>query len=546
MKKRFLLVVLLILSLTGFTQAETLVVNAGDGNLNEVIGADTLADGTQAHDMYQLVTLDMTYKFTAPITPKGDITIVGVLDPTTLRPPCIQPAVLPDASIPDIMLSMTVNGSQAMLENLYLLALATNNTANGAGTAIMVTANEVDITVENCVFDGWLGFGIGYNGNWCDFFINGCDFRNFVHPNQHYVGEVIRNTWPNEAYTDTLIMTNNTMFCVNGYAAAPVTKFYETYFEFVGNKVLWTFKNPMFIFNVTNAKINNNDFYGTYVGGVDTNENPWWDNLWEPDTTYGVIALQPLSEANAKLFLPGDSLNPDILALAEAARTVEVKDNICFWPEAVTDFWDSWNATEANTVITPDFISERTQAMFADDATWPNLVDSDNSILDPGYMATLDNDVLNGTIGNDIGILSYFEQIRSGTALTDVWGYGITQVSGETDWVPEWPLPEASVLPTTVREEGTARPDQFALANAYPNPFNPSTTIEYMLNTDGITSLSVYNVLGRNIMTLVDREYQNAGLYKRSVSMTGFTSGMYFVVLEHAGDRAIQKIMLLK
>ena len=78
------------------------------------------------------------------------------------------------------------------------------------------------------------------------------------------------------------------------------------YFEFINNKVLYTFKNPFFIFNVTEAKINDKVFYGAYTGGVDQAEHPWWDNLWNPDTTYGVIALQSLSEDNKAQFNPAD------------------------------------------------------------------------------------------------------------------------------------------------------------------------------------------------------------------------------------------------
>ena len=260
-----------------FAQAsDTLVVTADGNDLNTVISSDTLANGDQAHHVYKLVTLDKTYKFSGTITATEDISVIGVLDPSTGRPPCIQPAVLEDNSIPGTLFNLNAAGIKGTFKNLYLLALATNNTANGGGIAIQMSADNIRLTVYNCVFDGWQTFAIGYNGNWDDFFISYSNFRNMVHPNQWYIGEVIRNMWPNTAYTDTLSMIGNTMLAVNGYAAAPVTKFYTTYFEFIYNKVLYTFKNPLFVFNVTNAKINNNLFYGTYAGGVSHDENPRW------------------------------------------------------------------------------------------------------------------------------------------------------------------------------------------------------------------------------------------------------------------------------
>ena len=275
MKQIIWFFVILVLFFTSQVLADTMTIRASQGNINEIIEADTLANGSQAHDTYQLVTLDTTYKFTGALTIREDMTIMGVLDPVTGRPPCIQPAVLQDFTIPPTLFIINVAGTKVTVKNVYLLALATNNTANADGQVFSVTADEVSLTVDNCVFDAWQAFGIGYSGNWDDFFIWNCHFRNFVHPNQWYIGEVLRNTWPGEAYTDTISMVGNTMLCINGYAAGQVTKFYEKYFEFTDNKVLYTFKNPFFIFNMTEGKINDNIFYANYSGGVDTTENPW-------------------------------------------------------------------------------------------------------------------------------------------------------------------------------------------------------------------------------------------------------------------------------
>jgi hypothetical protein len=541
--KQVLLLITVVMLLSApsilFAQA-TLDIYATQGNLNDIIEADTLANGTQAHDVYRLVSLDTTYKFTGTITATGDITVEGVVDPVTSRPPCIQPAVLPDNSIPLTIFTLNGTGIKGTFKNLYLLALATNNTANAAGQAFQVSADNVRLTVDNCVFDGWLGFGIGYNGQWDSFFVTNSNFRNMVHPNQWYVGEVIRNEWPGEAYTDTMSFVGNNMLCINGYAAAPVTKWYQTYFEFINNKVLYTFKNPFFIFNMTEGKINNNFFYGNYAGGVDQTEHPWWDNLWYPDSTYGVIALQPLNAANKEMFNPADT------SAAEGLRNVEVMDNTYFWPTDLTNFWTTWNGTQTNWIRTTMWMNERTIDMFADDVTYPFLVESGNVNADPGYMVSLDPEILNGTTGNDIGLLAYFEQIRLGTAATDVWGYAMTQVSGADDWTPPWPLPEASFISGIEDNPTTLVPSQFALKSIYPNPFNPSTNIEYTLSTPGVTSLKVYNVVGQHILTFIDNVFQNANTYNISIDMSGFTSGMYLVVLKQGNSISVRKMMLLK
>ena len=521
-------------------QGGVLDITADQGYLNEVIEADKLPNGSQGHDVYRLVSLDKTYTYTGTITATGDLKVVGIVDPVTGRPPCIQPAVLQDGSLPVTLFTLNGAGIQGYFKDLYLLAKATNNTANADGIAIQVSADSVRLTVENCVFDGWQAFAIGYNGQWDNFFIRGSHFRNMVHPNQWYIGEVIRNEWPGEAYTDTLSFVGNTMLCINGYAACPVTKWYTRYFEFVDNKVLYTFKNPFFIFNVTEARINGNVFYGNYAGGVDQTEHPWWDNLWYPDSSYGVIALQPLSEANQAMY------DPATPALAEGKRRVEVKDNVYYWPQALKDIWATWNSTQANWIRTPVFMNERTVAMFADGVTYPYLDESNNVDADPGFMNVIDAAVLNGTTDNDIGLLAYFQQIRSGTAATDVWGYGITQVGADAGWVPDWPLPENQYLPTRIKPQPSSTPNEFALGNNYPNPFNPRTTIQYNLTQPGRVSLTVYNLLGQQLLKILDDEFCDPGMYKVTLDMVSYQTGIYFCVLRQGNKVSVKKMTLIK
>jgi len=547
MKQSLLLIILLIICFVSFAQAQTLDVSASDGYINEVIEADTLANGNQAHSVYNLVTLDDTYEFNGTLRIQEDLTITGTIDPSTERPPCIQPTVLPDQSVPQILFLINQAGVSVNIENLYLLASSVDNTFNTDGIAVSVTADDVRLTIENCVFDGWHAFGVGYSGQWDSFFFNNNHFRNFVHPNQWYVGEVIRNTWPGEAYTDTLSMVGNTMLCLNGYAAGPVTKFYQRYFEFVDNSVLYTFKNPFFIFNTTEGKINDNIFYANYSGGVDTTEHPWWDNLWVPDSSYGVIALQPLNEHNAKMFVPGDSTNPNILAIAETLRTVEVKNNAYYWPSEITNHWTTWNNTQPNTIRTPVFMNDRTVGMFADDAAYPYLDASNNVEVNQSFMTNMDNEILNGTPDRyNIGFLDYFEQVRTNTALADYWGYQLIDVGTAANWTPPWPLPESAFI--TSIEEGMSNhvPAIFKLRGAYPNPFNPSTNINFTLNEPGKISLVIYDVLGQQVKTLINNEFRNAKTYNVSADMSEFSSGLYFAVLKSGNKTASKKMILMK
>ena len=95
------------------------------------------------------------------------------------------------------------------------------------------------------------------------------------------------------------------------------------------------------------------------------------------------------------------------------------------------------------------------------------------------------------------------------------------------------------------------RPEAFSLADNFPNPFNPTTTIKYALPQAADVELTVYNVVGQPVRTLV-AEYQSAGRYAVEWDATNdsghsLSSGMYFYRLEAGGEfLEIKKMLLLK
>lgn len=86
--------------------------------------------------------------------------------------------------------------------------------------------------------------------------------------------------------------------------------------------------------------------------------------------------------------------------------------------------------------------------------------------------------------------------------------------------------------------------DKFKLLQNYPNPFNPSTRIQYTLQgVNQLVNLKVYNVLGKEVGTLVNEE-QSAGSYEVVFNASGLTSGIYFYKL-NAGKFTETKSMIL-
>ena len=88
-------------------------------------------------------------------------------------------------------------------------------------------------------------------------------------------------------------------------------------------------------------------------------------------------------------------------------------------------------------------------------------------------------------------------------------------------------------------------PQHFQLFQNYPNPFNPTTKIRFTLDESGFANLSVYDLYGRRVRTLVN-ETLSAGAYSTTFSAEGFASGSYFYNLDCNGQRLSGTMTLLK
>jgi len=120
------------------------------------------------------------------------------------------------------------------------------------------------------------------------------------------------------------------------------------------------------------------------------------------------------------------------------------------------------------------------------------------------------------------------------TAAAAVYTYAVTDANGATVSL------SLQTLPTS-----------FSLTDNFPNPFNPATTIQYALPQAADVELTVYNVVGQVVRTLV-AEHQSAGRYAVEWDATddsghSLSSGMYFYRLEAGGEfREVKKMLLLR
>jgi len=98
--------------------------------------------------------------------------------------------------------------------------------------------------------------------------------------------------------------------------------------------------------------------------------------------------------------------------------------------------------------------------------------------------------------------------------------------------------------PTSINDDKITIED-FELKQNYPNPFNPSTKISFVIPTNGLVSLKVFNVLGNEIATLLNDQLF-AGAHTVPFNAAGLSSGIYFYALTVNGFTKTKEMVLLK
>ena len=163
-------------------------------------------------------------------------------------------------------------------------------------------------------------------------------------------------------------------------------------------------------------------------------------------------------------------------------------------------------------------------------------------------------DATYGAFPDNVYIFDYFRKIADGTGHAP-----IQYVDGSGDDHPS-ALASELIAPQFVEETFDAaiayesivpvevdfNPiSTYTLEQNYPNPFNPSTTIKYSIPEDGFVKLAVYNLLGEEVISLVNNE-QKAGRYEVVFDASRFASGVYMYRLESKNFLSIKKMLLVK
>jgi hypothetical protein len=168
------------------------------------------------------------------------------------------------------------------------------------------------------------------------------------------------------------------------------------------------------------------------------------------------------------------------------------------------------------------------------------MLDSDSSAIGAGAV-TITNAITNWTefnipifytpgSPNPVATLITIH-ISNGTGFANVGSFALIDQLSFTD-------------PSAV-EQINGLPSDFSLSQNYPNPFNPSTKIEYSIPEQSLVQLKVYDILGNEVVTLVNEE-QSAGTYRVDFSSENFSSGLYIAKLTTGNLTKTIKMTLMK
>ena len=175
------------------------------------------------------------------------------------------------------------------------------------------------------------------------------------------------------------------------------------------------------------------------------------------------------------------------------------------------------------------------------------------------------------TVYSATGFLSsvFFADVNTGYAAGWAAGPALRTTNGGITWAPQtspansgikwihFPTPTTGYAvgnsgmimkytgPTDAPDEPAYLPTHFALGQNYPNPFNPSTTISYALPADAHVTLKVYDVLGREVRTLVNDD-SKVGTYETRFDASGLASGVYLYRLQAGGFVQSRELVLMK
>jgi hypothetical protein len=167
------------------------------------------------------------------------------------------------------------------------------------------------------------------------------------------------------------------------------------------------------------------------------------------------------------------------------------------------------------------------------------------TVMNPPVTGTITISLANGGVINNFPDSLIINQNVS--ALVPFGTYNIqiagTEPGGVRNHVRTYQLVVSPLVGITGNENTT--PVKYSLEQNFPNPFNPVTKIAYSIEKAGFVKLTVFDVTGREVQTLVNGNV-NSGSYSVDFDASKLNSGMYFYKLETGDFKEVRKMILIK
>ena len=560
------------------------------GQFEETIKADTSSDGTQAHDIYELEAGKIYLQLTE-LNVNSNIIIQGAAPAEAGgMPAVIQPFANAEGGSgftgwPNGNFQVYGNGTRLIVKNVILNGAALGQEFN-LGSVASSRGDENRVHLDGVVASHYVTFIHSTYGTSSDFLFTNSIAKAFTNgPGGQYFGGV---SWGGGSWMgtiDTLVVEHSTISNVIGEAIVVYSQVdhglinHNTFANIVMGAIWYRGQN--------NMTVSNNLYYNTKSHAQSTYDVSGW-GVWHKGGAGQFMVMPEYTHKDSVSMVGADVVN-------HMARNINYHNNVWWHSQELTDFmtktepwsWEvsatsidttvsgtdtTYDTTTTITVVGDTMLPLELQSLGVNDSTKAAIaqnrgvsIDATNIKADPGIRLspnyiktqlarTLDfrDDLTSNTAPFD-GVWWTYEPDNS--YISVAWpvenkyynmsydkasAAATASATGGLVGDPRWfAMTELSV------DEEVIAPKTFTLEQNYPNPFNPTTTIQFSLNTASPVKLTVFDILGQEVATLVN-EYKSVGSHKVQWRANTMPSGVYYYRLEADGFSKTHKMVLMK
>jgi serine protease len=209
--------------------------------------------------------------------------------------------------------------------------------------------------------------------------------------------------------------------------------------------------------------------------------------------------------------------------------------------DATTKMGYTYNNASSNLYLGTALLSDQTPGFKAF-----SMVDMFNGFTPQEKWDALSNGIVNTTLGPSPNCYVISAgPINLAAGESTIIGFAIVKGNDLNDLIANRNAAHSHWASVGINQVSQTIPENYELMQNYPNPFNPATKITFALPKKDFVKLSVYDILGRQVASLVNEEL-NAGTFEYNFNGAALSSGMYFYRLETPGFVQTRKMLLVK